>query len=206
MTIRENIVETASELFFKRGPKLVTMDDVVSANGISKRTIYTIFPDKNALLAACVRRQIEKRAKQMEEIYNESSNILEFMLKLHLLQFQVKNRMNPEFFRDLKRYYPSVFNEIVLEMREKMVEDMIGTLKLGQEQGLFRKNIKVRMMAVFMTEVAEIINAKEFSYGDGDTSREGIREAYIVFLRGIATQEGIQIVDEYLEKNENNNI
>lgn len=54
MATRESIITVTSNLFLERGCKSVTMDEVAQNNGISKRTLYEIFPDKAALLEACI--------------------------------------------------------------------------------------------------------------------------------------------------------
>ena len=54
--LREKIIDAAVTLFEKKGIKGVTMDDIASSFGISKRTLYEVFTDKETLLIECVRR------------------------------------------------------------------------------------------------------------------------------------------------------
>jgi len=47
--LKGNILEATIKAFQKKGLKF-TMDDLASLLGISKKTIYTVFPDKNSLV------------------------------------------------------------------------------------------------------------------------------------------------------------
>ena len=51
--IKDNILEATIQAFQKKGLKF-TMDDITSLLGISKKTIYTVFPDKNSLVLEMV--------------------------------------------------------------------------------------------------------------------------------------------------------
>ena len=50
MEVKEYIVEEADKLFCQYGFKSVTMDDIAKHLGISKKTIYQHFSDKNELV------------------------------------------------------------------------------------------------------------------------------------------------------------
>jgi TetR/AcrR family transcriptional regulator, mexJK operon transcriptional repressor len=51
---REAIVESARALFFERGVEAVAMEAVAAAAGVSKMTLYALFPTKSALFEAVV--------------------------------------------------------------------------------------------------------------------------------------------------------
>ena len=48
--LRERIITAATEAFTSKGIKSITMDDIAAALGISKRTLYEVFSDKESLL------------------------------------------------------------------------------------------------------------------------------------------------------------
>ncbi|MGL4491426.1 MAG: TetR/AcrR family transcriptional regulator, partial [Tannerellaceae bacterium] len=53
MELRDRILDKAAELFFQEGVKSVTMTDVAKHLGISKRTLYEQFKDKDELVSKC---------------------------------------------------------------------------------------------------------------------------------------------------------
>ena len=66
--IREQIVETAQQLFIEHGIKDVKMDDIAAQLSISKRTIYELFNDKEQLLREVLELQNDKMRENGKEI------------------------------------------------------------------------------------------------------------------------------------------
>ena len=90
--LRERIIMTATEAFTLKGIKCITMDDIAAALGISKRTLYEVFADKESLLKECILQKQAERDKYLQEIYEQSNNVLEVILAVFLLvreQFDV---------------------------------------------------------------------------------------------------------------------
>ena len=54
MTQREKVVEHVSQMIMALGVKSVRMDDVAGSLGMSKRTLYEMFGDKEELLYQCM--------------------------------------------------------------------------------------------------------------------------------------------------------
>ena len=63
MELRETILEETIQAFNKKGLKF-TMDDIAALLGISKKTIYTVFQDKNTLVSEMVVLIPSKRASR----------------------------------------------------------------------------------------------------------------------------------------------
>ena len=109
MTNREQILRNTSALFLERGCKSLTMDDVASANGMSKRTLYEMFHDKAGLLRECILLMHKGNMVRMEEELTGADNVLEWFM--HSLENKDEKRMSfyYDFFTEVKRYYPEVF-------------------------------------------------------------------------------------------------
>ena len=71
--LRERIIMTATEAFTLKGIKCITMDDIAAALGISKRTLYEVFADKESLLT---------------NTYRQYTNNLIMCWRLYLLFFR----------------------------------------------------------------------------------------------------------------------
>ena len=59
--LRDQIIEKTTELFVHNGVKSMRMDDIASELGISKRTIYEQFSDRESLIEACARHFFEMK-------------------------------------------------------------------------------------------------------------------------------------------------
>ena len=101
--VRKQIISVAAEMFHQQGIRSVTMDDIAHRLCMSKRTLYQIFADKESLLLACVIQHEEEVIKQLEEVYNNTQNVLEFLLLVFSLKLKELNEIDPLFFEDMQK-------------------------------------------------------------------------------------------------------
>ena len=113
MTNREQILRRTGDLFLERGCKSLTMDEVASANGMSKRTLYEMFHDKAGLLRECILLMHKGNMVRMEEELAGADNVLAWFMRS--LENKDEKRMSfyYDFFTEVKRYYPEVFMNVV---------------------------------------------------------------------------------------------
>ena len=78
--LKDRIIETASEAFTTHGIKSITMDDIAASLGISKRTLYEVFQDKESLLTQCILKRQEEMNAFLAETLANSKNVLEVIL------------------------------------------------------------------------------------------------------------------------------
>ena len=71
--LKERIIATATEAFTTKGIKSITMDDIAAALGISKRTLYEVFVDKESLLKDCILTVQAERDRYLQEVYESDS-------------------------------------------------------------------------------------------------------------------------------------
>lgn len=77
--LRERIITAATEAFTSKGIKSITMDDIAAALGISKRTLYEVFSDKESLLKECILKAQADRDKYLQKVFEQSHNVLEYL-------------------------------------------------------------------------------------------------------------------------------
>ena len=120
MELKERIVDTALRLFTDLGIKSVRMDDIASVCGISKRTLYEQFTDREHL----VRQTIETYVKQQEAMLvgpmSRAENAIDEMwiMSGHGTEFKTSAR---NLMIDLLRFYPQIFEDIVRKYYEQIV-------------------------------------------------------------------------------------
>ncbi len=66
--VRERILRTASELFYREGTRAVGVDLVVARSGVAKTTLYRHFPSKDDLIEAFLRREDEDFWQQWDQV------------------------------------------------------------------------------------------------------------------------------------------
>lgn len=107
--LRDRIIVKATEAFTAHGIKSITMDDIATSLGISKRTLYEVFEDKETLLReVLLKNQVDKN-EFLENLLAESTNVLEVILVCFQKSIEMFHKTNKRFFEDLKKY-PSIYN------------------------------------------------------------------------------------------------
>ena len=191
--LHQRIIDVAGEEFRKHGIRSVRMDDLSSLLGISKRTLYEEFEDKEAVLTAVFDHQIRK----MEAVYaknrEESANVLEFVLRMFRISLTEYAQTNPKYFDDMQRY--PKFKECFEEGKVKHMQNMKVFLTQGMEQGIFRSDLNVELF-VKVQQLIEEKGLKELKelYGMYETFKTTV----LVALRGISTEKGIQMIDDFM--------
>lgn len=194
-TLRTRVIEAASASFAREGIRSVKMDDLAALLGISKRTLYETFANKEALVAACIREHRRERVELWKEATAGSTNVLEALLNFFRWTTCAHQNINQRFFEDLKRY-----PDICAEMRQYRDEDFQGRMiffQLGVEQGLFRSDIKFDLLDRQFHDLVDLFIENEYYRSKG--VGEAMHQALFVFLRGAATGKGVAAIDAYLD-------
>jgi len=200
--MESKIIEKATEMYLTLGFKSVTMDDIASEMGISKKTIYHHFENKNDLVEAVTLHLFETISCGIDEIMTLDKNPIEelFIIK----DFVMRHLKNESTFpiHQLQKYYPQIHKTLMSRQFEKTGDCVMANLRKGIEQELYRNDLNIGLIGRFyfagMTSIkdAELFNPMEYS------SKE-VQETYLEYhLRGIATIKGVAVLEEIL-KNKN---
>ena len=194
---KEAILAWVLHRFREKGVRSVTMDEIAAHAGISKRTLYEQFGDKEQLLIECLKYYWAQEQKTLME-YAESGthNVLELILFSFNQKLAACRNTYPGFTRDIMRYRR--VTEYVQLYNKNSSREFIAALKLGVEQGLMRGDIRFELFEEFLTAQLRLL------YEEGVwrkyTPQEVFRLTLLVWLRGISTEEGGRIIDTYMKE------
>ena len=201
MTTKERILDLTIKLFLDKGCKSLTMDQIASENGISKRTLYELFTDKSTLLEECIIRFHNKKNEAVSVLRKDSKNVLELLLKIAQNYNQNLISLPYDFYVEVRRYYPQTFENVVTKMsaaQYAIVQDMMAK---GQEEGVFLKRLSTKSMAIALMQMSN----SNSEYGIYDFFNihydQYVRDIMLHVLRGFSTEKGIKIIDDYYNKN-----
>ncbi len=198
MTVKEKIIEQATALFLRSGIRAVTMDDISREAGVSKRTIYENFQDKDDLLRKCLDFLDEGFRIQHEQIVQESENTIQMVFGFLKLGIKAVNEINPLFLEDLKRYHLKVWKDVYKINVEKQRVQVLTILKKGINQNLFRKGVDVEIVTILLIEQLRLMNERSVFPREKYSQRVVFENVIINFFRGIATMKGLGLIDKML--------
>jgi len=199
--MKEKIIMKSEELFLTLGFKNVTMDDIATGLGISKKTIYTHFSNKTELVSAVTFSVLEYIYKGIEQIKKNAVNPIEelYDTKLFLINFLKKERVSAQY--QLKKYYPKIFDQLQVKKFQKMHSSVENSLKKGVELQLFRPEIDTAFISrVYFVGMTGIRDTSVFSESMFD--KNYLMESYLEYhLRAIVTENGLKLLNNYVKKN-----
>ena len=200
--LRERIVVTATEAFTSKGIKSITMDDIAAALGISKRTLYEVFSDKESLLKECILKAQADRDKYLQQIFEESHNVLEVILAVFQKSIEVFHKTNKRFFEDIKKY-PKVY-EMMRARQDSDSEKTMSFFKVGVDQGIFRSDVNFAIVNLLVREQFDVLLntdiCNEYPFIE---VYESIMFTYIL---GISTEKGAKVLEDFIQEYRKNRI
>ncbi|WP_426667201.1 TetR/AcrR family transcriptional regulator [Mucilaginibacter sp. McL0603] len=193
----ERIILGAEELFLTAGIKSITMDDVAKHLGMSKKTIYQFFKDKNELVVALVNKKLKEDEDQMSAIMNQSSNVIEEMINMMKCSEEIFSRINPIVIHDLQKYHPDAWKQFQNFKSGVLVHTLEELLTKGIKQGYIRPEIDVKIIAMMRVAQVEMgFNATVFPVAEFNTWK--VQQQFMEhFNYGICTLKGYKLLNEY---------
>ena len=194
------ILEKTRELFLTIGFKSVTMDHIANEMGISKKTIYKFFCNKNELVNVVTNGMFKSITQGIEQIKKDSSDPISelYDIKLFLINILKGERTSPLY--QLQKYYPSTHKEITKNQFDYMVKTAKGSLKHGIKLGLYRKDINIDLISrLYFNGMTGIKDQDIFPANIYEPTF--LMENYIEYhLRAIVTEKGLKKLNLFIKK------
>ena len=184
------IVEKVSGLYHQYGIKSVTMDDVSRFLGISKKTLYVYFSDKEDL----VRQVVFLHHEKMDALFSgigQNLNALEELLEVYGLIRNMFREYNPSMEYDIRKYYPDLYNRIRETRRKRMFETVYRNLVKGKSEGLYRKELTSRIIAKLHVLRVESMFENDLFTVEEITSFSVFHEIFFYHVHGIVSRKGV---------------
>jgi len=200
LDVKEYIISESDKLFCQYGLKSVTMDDIAKQLGMSKKTIYSHFSDKNEIVNIV----IEIKLNTQKCIILDSIDLAENAV--HEVSFAVANmkellsNLNPVLFYDLQKYHPEAWMYFK-DFREKhLFKTIHDNLKRGIDEGYYRKDLKTDILTQMRLEQMDLIFNNSSAYTNGKYGLSQVMtELTEHFLYGICTLKGHKLINKYKE-------
>jgi len=198
--MEQKIVEKSTKLFLNLGFKSVTMDEIASALGVSKKTIYKYFNNKTDLVNAVTNHVFDSISCGIDHICHLNMNPIDelFSIKRFVMEHLKDEKSSPQY--QLQKYYPKIFMSLKKKQFEVMQECVIDNLKKGIELGLYRPNIDLEFISrIYFNGLTGIKDNDMFPLKNY-SMKTLLNFYYEYHLRGICTAKGIKQLENQLEK------
>ena len=200
METKERIIGASKELFFRLGIRSVTMDDIANHLGMSKKTLYQHFIDKDQLVDTLVDSEISCMQMEIHSCCVEASNAVEEVL----LSMEMSNRhfsnLNPMVLFDLHKFQFGCFQKFLHHKNTFLHEIIRNNIRRGIEEGLYRKDLnteilsRLRLDMLLMPFNMEAFPPAQFNLTDVSNAMTEN------FLYGLSTEKGFSLIESYKQR------
>lgn len=192
--LRQRIIDMAIEAFRERGIKGLKMDELAAQMGISKRTLYEVFEDKESLLVACILQNQKNAEQYMQEVLATSTNVLEVILRGYKRSLEMASNTNPKFIQEVHKY-PKAY-ETMMNRHHRDTQQTINFFIQGVNQGLFREDVNFPIFQELIRNWMEMMLNTDILW------KYPFRDVYesiiLTSLRGISTEKGTKLLDAFV--------
>lgn len=196
MELRERIIIEAGGLFARYGIRSITMDALAEDMGISKRTIYEQFKDKDTLLLEVITYFKARQLEAATKMISESDNIIAALFGLVNEMINTMKQISPLFFQDMKKYHAHIFSQLENrgELRDHSMTRKI--LSRGLEEGIFREDLNVEIVNLTLHELFNFFGPESKLTREGYHRGELFNNIIIPYFVGISTEKGKILIEE----------
>ena len=189
----------AHDLFMQYGLKSISMDDIASKMGISKKTIYQSYADKESLVVEVITAIINQNQEKCDIDRKIATDAIhEIFLAMDQMS-QLFHHMNPSILFDLQKYYAQGFEVFKSHKNNYLFEVIKKNIQRGVVEELYRPDINVEIMARYRLESIVIPFNPEFHSKIKFTLAQIAEELSKHFLFGIVSQKGHKLSLKYIQ-------
>lgn len=196
-----NILIKISALYKQYGIKSVTMDDIANEFGISKKTLYQYFRDKNELVRRVVEMEYAEKNRKLYVLSESSENAIEELLKFHSLIVKMVKDQNPAIQYDLKKYYPEIYIDVIKTKRQFLYKSVRENLLRGKKERVYRKDIDTDIISKLILHWIESFHESEILTREDINNPDTYYHIFQYHVHGIINEKGRNVLEGFVNKN-----
>ena len=199
-TLKTSIVKRAEAMFMRYGMKSVTMDDIASELGISKKTLYQHFENKTDLISEVFDYKMCADLERSKNWSLDTENAIDELFQLVAHVSSLLRDLPLTAIYDMQKYYREQWSSFESRKQEHIYQQTYNNLLRGIQEGLYRSDFNVEVVAKIQVALHRSI-VMENIFPDADYPRATLFIEIISYhLRSIVSEKGRKIMEEGLKK------
>jgi AcrR family transcriptional regulator len=197
MEARERILEKAHELFNRYGIRSVSMDDIAAQLGMSKKTLYQYYTDKDELVNAVFDVVLSINKNNCTECIKKGDNAIhEVFLSFDIMEEMLKT-MNPSVLFDMQKYHPSAYKKFDDFKNGFLYRIIKSNLERGIKEELYREEIDTDILSRYRLHTV-LLSFNPEVFPSNKANLVYIEQQLIeCFLYGLASPKGYKLIQKY---------
>ena len=206
MSKKEKVVKRAAEMIAELGVKSLRVDDLARDLGVSKRTLYEMFGDKEELLYYSIKSLLQSEAYDVQNQLSASQSGIPALFEI-FDAMMARGATRKRVMENLAKFYPELYERVMTENRDYGLSVLRDKLNRLVEEGLISEmvNIDLSITMFYYTSMGLMRRHGRLVLPNGVTEQDAFRYTIVNFFRGIATLKGVEQIDNYLTQKKTNN-
>ncbi|RZJ80623.1 MAG: TetR/AcrR family transcriptional regulator [Flavobacterium sp.] len=201
MEVKEYIVEEADKLFCQYGFKSVTMDDIAKHLGMSKKTIYQHFSDKDELVNILINEKLNSQECTMDFCAKNAENAVQEIFFVIVNIHEMLSSMNAILFYDLQKYHPKAWLTFKEFREQNLGKCIMVNLERGLNEGVYREELNTEIITQMRLDQIDLIFNQHGQYNMNKFNlAQVMAEITEHFLYGICNQKGLALIAKYKQQ------
>ena len=198
--VKDRIKTAAHDLVMKYGIRTVSMDDIAASVGMSKKTLYQYYQDKDELVKAVVDGVIDQNQCDCSGFVERATDAIHEIFLTMEMMVEMFSEMNPSVLFELQKYHPNVYQVFHKHKAEFIFQSIKANIERGKKEELYREDINTDVLCHYRIQSMFIPFNPEFQRSLNKYTLLEIEEQIILnFLFGMVTSKGYKLAMKYLE-------
>ncbi|QOI97790.1 MAG: TetR/AcrR family transcriptional regulator [Flammeovirgaceae bacterium] len=199
--IKDKILKGAEDLFMRYGVRSISMDDIARHLGVSKKTLYQHFADKDELVLMVSRSHLERNITQFDGIRDDSKNPIEELARISVCLKQSMEALNPTLLFDLQKFHPKAWSEWINFKGKYLRESIVRNLNQGITDGYIRPDVNPEVMAAMRIELVQLAFNPDIFPSNRFRLAEVQEQIFDHFVYGLVTDKGRKLYQKLKDIN-----
>ncbi|RAU84304.1 TetR/AcrR family transcriptional regulator [Pontibacter arcticus] len=201
MTFLETILGEILRIFKQYGIEANSEDEIARMLDIRQSTFRELFANKADMVKQVVEFDIEQQKKEQADIHEKAANPVEEMMLLLTNGIKRMHEINPVMIQEMNQSYPQAWAISMDYLSNHSQHLNAEVLNRGILSGYFRKDINIQLVTkILLEQFHMLINPAVFP-PERYNLAEVFRSVYLYYVRGICTETGGKLAEEYFSKN-----
>ena len=199
----DRLIADAAKAFWTYGIKSMTMDDLSTRLGISKKTLYQHVKDKNDLVEKVLLHIAGELKCEVDETIGQGVNAIDELFGITTRVAGQLKDIHPAIHFDLEKYYPEAFRNMVVTKRQEILGITTNNMERGIREGLYREDLNIPMIATIYVARFDMVFDGEL-FPPGRFNMDDLHwEILRYHVRGIASAKGLKYLEKKVQKEMN---
>ena len=194
--MKPEIIETSLQQFLTHGIRKMTVKEIIAPLGISTKTVYKYFANKEALLEECLVLHYSRLHSGLADTAVQYSNPVILLFQAFIKGIELDFKVNDVFYHDLNYYYPELQDKIIQQNSAKLGEPLIKAFNDGIAEGYIRSSLSAEVFFEGIGALYSSLTRTSRFHKFGLSPFELAANTIEVYLRGLCTQKGLKEIDD----------